>query len=404
MIHKQYNEIMSNSKKKGSRFELKVSKWFTEWTSFKFGRTPYSGANHQSRDLSSDIMCQDERHAHRCKISVECKNYKDIKFEHVLLGNKSCDILKFWEQASKDAKRAKKVPILCMRYNSMPSSEFFFVVGVKLGDIIAQYVTKVMYIQVPGNTLMVFMASEILKVPYMKKRIPYSYVIFYLERKYYHLIEKELKEKGYENIKVIIPTLDILKRTVKGKMVFESVPILFNYGFMRMPTENAFSRPFLNKLKRNISGIRTFLKSTETMHERKKKVRIDNAEDFDDFSLVATCSRKDVRRFIRLAKANKKYSVDDLMNVKLGDYIVLKGYPYEGIDATVLDVNYSNRTVKVLIYPEHGKMEVTLDFDSVLYSVYQDSDPDKLHCNNFDYDPNSITSEKIEENINKRRR
>jgi transcription antitermination factor NusG len=238
----------------------------------------------------------------------------------------------------------------------------------------------------------------------MKKRIPYSYVIFYLERKYYHLIEKELKEKGYENIKVIIPTLDILKRTVKGKMVFESVPILFNYGFMRMPTENAFSRPFLNKLKRNISGIRTFLKSTETMHERKKKVRIDNAEDFDDFSLVATCSRKDVRRFIRLAKANKKYSVDDLMNVKPGDYIVLKGYPYEGIDATVLDVNYLNRTVKVLIYPEHGKMEVTLDFDSVLYSVYQDSDPDKLHCNNFDYDPNSITSEKIEENINKRRR
>ena len=76
MIHKQYNEIMANSKKKGNRFELKVSKWFTEWTSFKFGRTPYSGANHQSRDLSSDIMCQDERHAHRCKISVECKNYK----------------------------------------------------------------------------------------------------------------------------------------------------------------------------------------------------------------------------------------------------------------------------------------------------------------------------------------
>ena len=38
------------------------------------------------------------------------------------------DRLKFWEQASKDAKRAKKVPILCMRYNSMPANEFFFVV------------------------------------------------------------------------------------------------------------------------------------------------------------------------------------------------------------------------------------------------------------------------------------
>jgi hypothetical protein len=31
---------------------------------------------------------------------------------------------------------------------------------------VAEYVTKVMYIQVPGNTLMVFMASEVLNVPY----------------------------------------------------------------------------------------------------------------------------------------------------------------------------------------------------------------------------------------------
>ena len=159
---------MANSKKKGSRFELKVSKWFTKWTSFKFGRTPYSGANHQSRDLSSDVMCQDERHAHRCKISVEFKNYKEIKFEHILLGNKGCDILKFWEQASKDAKRANKVPILCMRYNSMPSEEFFFVVGKKLSSVFYKPLfdkAPIMVIDVPkiGEILYVFMASDILK-------------------------------------------------------------------------------------------------------------------------------------------------------------------------------------------------------------------------------------------------
>lgn len=159
---------MANSKKKGSRFELKVSKWFTQWTSFKFGRTPYSGANHQSRDLSSDIMCQDERHAHRCKISVECKNYKEIKFEHILLGNKGCDILKFWEQASKDAKRANKVPILCMRYNSMPSEEFFFVVGKNLSSVFYKPLfdkAPIMLIDVPkiDEILYVFMASDILK-------------------------------------------------------------------------------------------------------------------------------------------------------------------------------------------------------------------------------------------------
>lgn len=30
------------------------------------------------------------------------------------------------------------------------------------------------------------------------KRIPYSYCIFYIERKYYTTINQELKEKGYK--------------------------------------------------------------------------------------------------------------------------------------------------------------------------------------------------------------
>lgn len=115
-----------NSKKKGNKFERKIGAWFTKWTGFKFERNRAgSGAWHSNKDSTSDLTCTDERHAHRCKISVECKNYKEIKFEHILLGNKGCDILKFWEQASKDAKRGNKVPILCMRYNSMPAEEFF---------------------------------------------------------------------------------------------------------------------------------------------------------------------------------------------------------------------------------------------------------------------------------------
>lgn len=234
----------------------------------------------------------------------------------------------------------------------------------------------------------------------MKKRTPYSYCIFYIERKYSYRINQELKEKGYDQLKAIIPTVNVLKKTIKGKMVFEEVPVLFNYGFMRMPTEFAFSRPFLNKLKRNISGIRTWLKNTETMHQRKKKIRIDNFEDFDDFSLVATCSRKDVRRFKRMAKENKKFSVDDLMNVSIGDYIVLKGYPYEGIDATVLEVDYINKMVKMLLYPEMGRMEIWLPFDNVIYSVYQNYDPDKLYANSQEFDPNQITCEQIDRVLN----
>lgn len=158
---------MANSKKKGSRFELKVSKWFTQWTKYTWNRVPMSGAWHQNKDAASDITCVDEKHAHRCKISVECKNYKEINFEHVLLGNKSCDILKFWDQAVRDAKRAKKVPILCMRYNSMPAQEFFFVVGSDIAKVFYEKLddkSNIMILNVPKieELLYIFMASHVI--------------------------------------------------------------------------------------------------------------------------------------------------------------------------------------------------------------------------------------------------
>lgn len=119
-----------NSKNKGNRWERAVAAWLTEWTGYKFERNRAgSGSWWGNKDAGADITCTDEKHAHRCRLSIECKTYKDIRFEHVLLENKGCDIIKFWEQACRDANRTHKVPILCMRYNSMPRKEFFFVVS-----------------------------------------------------------------------------------------------------------------------------------------------------------------------------------------------------------------------------------------------------------------------------------
>lgn len=160
-----------NSKRKGNRFERAVSKWLTEWTKYKFQRVPMSGANHFNRELASDIMCSDPKHQFKCKISVECKSYKDIKFEHILLGNKSCDIVKFWAQAKRDANRAHKVPILCMRYNAMPKNDFFFVISaeyaVAFSSIINEPYLSITMGNDDGDVLLVFMASKVInKVSY----------------------------------------------------------------------------------------------------------------------------------------------------------------------------------------------------------------------------------------------
>lgn len=154
-----------NSKRKGNKFERVVAKWLTEWTGYKFERNRAgSGAWHSNKDSISDITCTDSKHAHRCRISVECKTYKDIKFEHVILGNKSCDILKFWQQATNDATRGNRVPFLCMRYNSMPKGDFFFVFDHKYSEAFSE-VTQENHLTLHNKeknfTLEVYMASSI---------------------------------------------------------------------------------------------------------------------------------------------------------------------------------------------------------------------------------------------------
>lgn len=117
----------TNSKKKGNKWERDVCKFFKEWSGYEFSRVPASGGLrwHKKDDIVSDVICTDEKHGRRFCFNLECKFYKDLKFEHILLGNDSCKILHFWEQTKSDSKRANKIPMLIMRYNNMPKMEAF---------------------------------------------------------------------------------------------------------------------------------------------------------------------------------------------------------------------------------------------------------------------------------------
>lgn len=222
------------------------------------------------------------------------------------------------------------------------------------------------------------------------------YCIFYLERDYYTRIDKDLEKKGYGNtIRAIIPTVRVLKKVVHGREVYEEVPVLFNYAFMRIPRAKAYSREFMNRLQKQIPGIRGWVRAPETLHPRRKKRRVDNMDIFDDFSVVATATKKEVRYFQRLGKQNKRFSVQDIMNIHVGDYLVLKGYPYDGIDATVIDVNHNTKRVKLLLYPQMGKMEISLPFDQVIDTIYSNYDPELLSISDQEVDMASITEAAI---------
>lgn len=198
----------------------------------------------------------------------------------------------------------------------------------------------------------------------------YVYCVCYIDLKEFTFIQKDLRRLGYFHIRSIVPTVRVEKQTSRNKKYYEEIPLLFNYGIIKMPLEKALSRPFLRKLSKEIKGIKGWLKSPEVLHTRKVKKRIDNIDIFDDFSIVARVSREEVRRLIKLSKRNFKYTSNDFKDIKEGSYIVLKGYPYDGVDAQITKVDFDKEEVSLLIYPQYGKMLVTLPFDSVVYNVY----------------------------------
>jgi transcription antitermination factor NusG len=152
----------------------------------------------------------------------------------------------------------------------------------------------------------------------------------------------------------------------------------------------------MNKMARRIPGIRGWLKAPDSLHAKKKKIRIDNMDIFDDFSQVATATKKEVRRFQRMSRENMRFAVQDLVNMNVGDYIVLKGYPYDGLEATVMEVNHTTKMVRLKLYPTMGTMEVDLPFDQVIDSIYSNYDSElRNRTANFEPDMSKITSEAI---------
>lgn len=158
-----------NSKKKGSKNERDVCKWWKDWTSYPFARVPSSGGLRWARtsDTTGDIMCSDNKHFLRFQFSIEAKSYKDINFEHTLITDRS-KVLEFWEQAVSDGERGGKYPILMMRYNGMKKGEYFFCVSDEIFQIMrGLYNFKSRMCIVSFNhTIHVLMASEVTNVDY----------------------------------------------------------------------------------------------------------------------------------------------------------------------------------------------------------------------------------------------
>lgn len=121
-----------NSKLKGNKNELECAKMLEEWTGVRFARVPSSGGLRWANTANAcgDLICEDQDFDF--PFAVETKHLKSLTITATL--RKNSQILSIYQQAIRDAIRASKCPMMCLRSNGMKKRSFIIFVPFYLHD------------------------------------------------------------------------------------------------------------------------------------------------------------------------------------------------------------------------------------------------------------------------------
>jgi len=134
-----------NSKVKGNRNELEVTKLLQAWTGHEFTRVPMSGGLRWKNrmDICGDVINVDPTFSF--PFSVEAKSYKNLGLPNepgrVLRSNSI--IYTFFDQCSRDAMASNKIPFLIVRENQMPKNQHYIFIRLTFDQImrLENYIT-----------------------------------------------------------------------------------------------------------------------------------------------------------------------------------------------------------------------------------------------------------------------
>lgn len=198
--------------------------------------------------------------------------------------------------------------------------------------------------------------------------------IAYINRSYIDLVEQDLgKNLDYHGIIPYIPTVRILRKVFKGKNEFENIPLLFNYGFFKIPKRLAENSEFLLDMRDNISCIFSWVKDLIP----KKKIPILDKETkeivyYKKTIPVAIATEDEITNIAKSQVNLSIYDSEDLENIVKGVVITLHGYPFDNMQAEILKINSKKKEMKVrLIFDNIDGKEITVSFDNVYYTIYQ---------------------------------
>lgn len=185
----------------------------------------------------------------------------------------------------------------------------------------------------------------------------FVWVIAYINSKLIKHVQRDLnKYPEYKKVEAYIPTVKILKKTFKKQNIFEEVPLLFNYGFFKIPRKYALHKDWLENMKNNISCIYAWVR--------------DPARGMVTNGSIAIATSKDITRLLKESINLGAHTADEINLLHEGKEIVLRGYPWEGVNAKVLSIDHKNKMVRVEIRIFDQFRPTNVSFDNVFFTIY----------------------------------
>lgn len=187
---------------------------------------------------------------------------------------------------------------------------------------------------------------------------------------------KDLKIEAY------IPTVRFVKKNFKGKEVFETVPLLFNYGFFKVPKYLARNPEWLTNLRKHIACVQGWVNDPARIYVKKPNLRPDNTQG--DIKVLkhsppacATVTDREIEAMIKASEKHSVFSDIEISKLSPGDTITLKGYPFDNIPAEIVSIHKQAKKVTVKLLLDSMMTEVKVSFENIFYTVYSDYDDER---------------------------
>lgn len=103
----------NKSKDKGTRAENALKTILKNRTGLGWERTPLSGALDAKHLLKGDLYIPGEKN----KYCIEVKHYAESAINHLLLSGVNPQLIKWWEQAEREARENKAEPLLIFKHD-----------------------------------------------------------------------------------------------------------------------------------------------------------------------------------------------------------------------------------------------------------------------------------------------